>query len=50
MKCTRRGVNSTPVAKDYPLLMGYYRDPRTWRILRYDGPLVNRPDEGWGRP
>jgi hypothetical protein len=29
------------------VFMGYYRDPRTWTILRYDGPLVNRPDAGW---
>jgi hypothetical protein len=29
------------------VFMGYYRDPRTWRILSYDGPRVNRPDEGW---
>lgn len=27
--------------------MGYYRDPRTWGILGYDGPLVNRPEDGW---
>ncbi len=27
--------------------MGYYRDPRTWSILSYDGPLVNRPAGGW---
>ena len=32
------------------VFMGYYRDPRTWPILRYDGPLVNRPDNGWSRP
>jgi hypothetical protein len=32
------------------VFMGYYRDPRTWKILSYDGPRVNRPDEGWGRP
>jgi len=32
------------------VFMGYYRDPRTWRILSYDGPRVNRPDEGWGKP
>jgi len=32
------------------VFMGYYRDPRTWRILRYDGPRVGRPDEGWWRP
>jgi hypothetical protein len=29
------------------VFMGYYRDPRTWSILRYDGPLVGRPLEGW---
>jgi hypothetical protein len=28
-------------------LMAYYRDPRTWGILGYDGPLVARPDKGW---
>jgi Gluconate 2-dehydrogenase subunit 3 len=27
--------------------MGYYRDPRTWNILGYDGPLVRRPPVGW---
>jgi hypothetical protein len=32
------------------VFMGYYRDPRTWRILSYDGPRVNRPDEGWWKP
>jgi hypothetical protein len=32
------------------VFMGYYRDPRTWRILNYDGPRVNRPDEGWWKP
>jgi hypothetical protein len=32
------------------VFMGYYRDPRTWRVLGYDGPRVNRPDEGWWRP
>jgi hypothetical protein len=32
------------------VFMGYYRDPRTWRILSYDGPMVNRPDAGWGNP
>jgi hypothetical protein len=32
------------------VFMGYYRDPRTWRILGYDGPRVNRPDAGWWRP
>ena len=28
-------------------LMAYYRDPRTWGVLAYDGPLVGRPDKGW---
>ena len=32
------------------VFMGYYRDPRTWRILSYDGPRVNRPEEGWWKP
>lgn len=27
--------------------MGYYRDPRTWRVLAYDGPLVARPPGGF---
>ena len=29
------------------VFVGYYRDARTWSILRYDGPLVNRPLKGW---
>ena len=29
------------------VFMGYYRDPRTWRILAYDGPIVGRPERGW---
>jgi len=29
------------------LMMGYWRDPRTWGVIGYDGPLVNRPDSGW---
>lgn len=29
------------------VFMGYYRDPRTWKILSYDGPRVNRPADGW---
>lgn len=29
------------------VFMGYYRDPRTWSILRYDGPMIGRPYEGW---
>lgn len=29
------------------LFMGFYRDPRTWRVLGYDGPRVGRPAGGW---
>ena len=29
------------------VFMGYYRDPRTWRVLGYDGPFVGRPAGGW---
>ncbi len=29
------------------VFMGYYKDPRTWRALDYEGPLVNRPEKGW---
>ncbi|HEY3817112.1 MAG TPA: gluconate 2-dehydrogenase subunit 3 family protein [Polyangiaceae bacterium] len=29
------------------VFMGYYRDARTWKIVGYDGPLVNRPAGGW---
>lgn len=29
------------------VMMGYYRDPRTWGVLAYDGPQVNRPPGGW---
>jgi hypothetical protein len=29
------------------VFLGYYRDARTWHILAYDGPLVNRPPGGW---
>ncbi len=32
------------------VFMGYYRDPRTWRIVGYDGPRVKRPDGGWWKP
>jgi hypothetical protein len=32
------------------VFMGYYRDARTWAILGYDGPLVNRPPGGWTAP
>jgi hypothetical protein len=30
------------------VLMGYYRDPRTWGIVGYDGPRIGRPPNGWG--
>jgi len=29
------------------VFMGYYRDPRTWSGLGYDGPFVARPAGGW---
>jgi hypothetical protein len=29
------------------LFMGYYRDPRTWRMLGYAGPRLDRPVGGW---
>jgi hypothetical protein len=29
------------------IFMGYYRDPRTWSLLRYDGPWVRRPAGGF---
>jgi hypothetical protein len=29
------------------VFMGYYRDPRTWKILGYAGPWVGRPERGW---
>jgi hypothetical protein len=29
------------------VMMGYWRDPRTWGVIGYDGPLVNRPPDGW---
>jgi len=29
------------------IFMGYYRSPRTWRWVGYDGPLVGRPPGGW---
>jgi len=28
-------------------VMAYFRDPRTWGAIGYDGPLVGRPREGW---
>jgi hypothetical protein len=31
------------------VMMGYYRDARTWKILGYDGPLLRRPPGGWTR-
>jgi hypothetical protein len=31
------------------VFMGYYRDPRTWSIVSYDGPLVGRPPGGTWR-
>jgi hypothetical protein len=29
------------------VFLGYYRSPRTWNIIGYDGPLVGRPASGW---
>jgi hypothetical protein len=29
------------------VFLGYYRDPRTWPAIGYDGPLVRRPEGGW---
>ncbi|MGA7121095.1 MAG: gluconate 2-dehydrogenase subunit 3 family protein [Polyangiaceae bacterium] len=29
------------------VFLGFYRDPRTWSIVGYDGPLVGRPPSGW---
>lgn len=29
------------------VFMGYYRDPRTWKLLAWPGPLVGRPSGGW---
>jgi hypothetical protein len=29
------------------VFMGYYRHPRTWSVLAYDGPFVGRPEGGW---
>jgi gluconate 2-dehydrogenase subunit 3-like protein len=28
------------------VFLGYYRDPRTWKVIGYDGPLVGRPQSG----
>ncbi len=32
------------------ILMGFYRDARSWDIVGYDGPLVGRPASGWAPP
>ncbi len=29
------------------VFIGYYRDVRTWKLARYDGPLLARPLGGW---
>ena len=29
------------------VFMGYYRDPRTWKILDYAGPMISKPERGW---
>ncbi len=29
------------------VFMGYYRDPRTWSVLGYDGPSLGRPVPPW---
>lgn len=29
------------------VFMGYYRDPRTWKVIGYGGPFVGRPARGW---
>lgn len=29
------------------VFLGYYSDPRTWKVVGYDGPLVGRPQSGW---
>jgi hypothetical protein len=29
------------------VFLAYYRDARTWGLLGYDGPLVDRPAGGW---
>ncbi len=29
------------------VFMGYYRDARTWALIRYDGPIQGRPEGGW---
>lgn len=29
------------------VFMGYYRDPRTWKVMGYAGPFVKRPAGGW---
>jgi hypothetical protein len=29
------------------VMLGFYRDARTWGIVGYDGPFVSRPAGGW---
>jgi hypothetical protein len=29
------------------VFMGYYRHPRAWAVIGYDGPLLSRPPRGW---
>lgn len=29
------------------VFMGYYRDPRTWKLLAWPGPIARRPSGGW---
>lgn len=31
------------------VFLGYYRDPRTFGIIGYDGPIVGRPPKGWSQ-
>jgi gluconate 2-dehydrogenase subunit 3-like protein len=31
------------------VFLGYYRDVRTWKMIGYEGPTVNRPAGGWTR-
>ncbi|HSY21218.1 MAG TPA: gluconate 2-dehydrogenase subunit 3 family protein [Polyangiaceae bacterium] len=30
------------------VFLGYYRDPRTWSVMGYDGPLLGRPESAPG--
>ena len=32
------------------VFMGYYRDPRTWRVIGYDGPWLRRVGADLKRP